>query len=108
MDKAAWQQQASGLEGPQLETWRQPIPPHPSPLTQGYTSVLIQSPKVPCLLSQLVTKSKEGIGTHRGASETSRARGARLTTVSLEDEEDDFGEMSQHWERRGTGAKGQR
>lgn len=50
-----------------------------------------------------MTESQEGIGTHRGASETSRPRGARLTTVSLEEEGDDFGEMSQHWERsRGT------
>lgn len=120
MDKAVWERKASGLEGEaQLETWncrdtwRQPVPPHPSPLTWGNTSVLIQSPQVPCLMSQLVTESKEGLGTHRGASETSRARGAGLTTVSLGEEEDDddggFGEMSQHWGRRGTdGVEGQR
>lgn len=121
MDKAAWERKASGLEGEAhnsklgiAETLGDnQSPPHPSPLTRGNTSVLIQSPQVLCLMSQLVTESKEGLGTHRGASETSRARGAGLTTVSLEEEEDDddgsFGEVSQHWGRRGTdGVEGQR
>lgn len=76
-----------------LET---PVPPHPSPLTQGNTSVLIQPPKVPCLVSQLGTENEEGLDTHRGASKASRTRGTSLTTVSLEEEGDDFGEMSQH------------
>lgn len=97
--EAAWEQRASE-EGPQIgtwscrDTWRQPVPPHPSPLTQGNISVLIQSPKVPCLMSQLGTENEEGFDTHRGASEASRARGTSLTTISLEEEEY-FVEMSQ-------------
>lgn len=66
VDEAAWEQRASGLEErPQIGTWRcrdawrQPVPPHPSPLTQGNTSALIQSPKVPGLMSQLGTDSEE-------------------------------------------------
>lgn len=101
--EAAWEQGASEMEEePQVGIWRcrdtrrQPLPPHPSPLTQGNTPVLIQSPKVPCLMSQLGTENEEGLDTHRGASEASRTRGASLTAVSLEEEEEHFGEMSQH------------
>lgn len=35
-------------------------------------------------------KNDGGLGTHRGASEASRAGGTRLTTVSLEEKESDW------------------
>lgn len=37
--------------------------------------------------TQLVMENERGLGTYRGASEASRARGTRLTTVSLEEKE---------------------
>ena len=39
--------------------------------------------------SQAVIENDGGLGTHRGASEASRAGGTRLTTVSLEEKEAD-------------------
>lgn len=43
-------------------------------------------------------KTEGGLGTHRGASEASRAGGTRLTTVSLEEKEADWRDALT-WER---------
>lgn len=73
---------------------------HPSPFplpTQDAASVFIQAPKAP--RSQLVRRNEGSLDTHRGASEASRARGTRLTTVSLEDKEANWREALA-WGRR--------
>lgn len=95
VDEAAWEQRASGLEeGPQIGAWRcrdtwettsTSVPPPFSPDSgQHFCSHSVtQGPR-----PHVSVGDRKRRGTHRGASEASRTRGTRLTTVSLQEEED--------------------